>query len=137
MIVRGVRGAVQARRNSAAEIRRATRTLLEALTQRNRLRPRDVAAAIFTVTEDLTAEFPARAARELGWADVPMICNREIPVPGAMKRVVRVLLLVNVRGRKNSLRPVYLGETAWLRPDLAASGARPRRAPRPRRGGRR
>lgn len=119
MTLRGIRGAVQAAKNSRDAIRAATLDLLQAVIKSNRVRPDDVAAAFFTVTDDLTAEFPAAAARDLGWTTVPMLCNREIPVPGALPRVVRVLLLVNTHRAAKSIRHVYLGETQCLRPDLA------------------
>lgn len=120
MAVRGVRGAVQADADTAEAIRSATRRLIEELVRANLFDPADIAAAFFTVTDDLTAAFPAAAARDLGWTDVPMLCNREIPVPGSLPRAIRVLLLVNTRVASAKLKPVYLGAAQCLRPDLAA-----------------
>ncbi len=118
MPLRGIRGAIDVARNSRAEILRATDRLLRAMVRENRVRPASVAAAIFSLTPDLDAEFPAIAARRLGWADVPLLCCAELPVPGAMRRVVRVLLLVNTRTPPGRIRHQYLGKTPRLRPDL-------------------
>jgi prephenate dehydrogenase len=125
--IAAVRGAVSVDSNRAAEILAATTRLLNALAKANALTPARIVSALFTTTADLDAEFPAHAARRLGWGDVPMLHAREIPVPGSMPRVVRVLL--TVRGVTRPLVPVYLGEAARLRPDLFPT-------PPPRRGGR-
>ncbi len=84
-------------------------------------RPQDLASALFTVTEDLSAAYPAAAARELGWTDVPLICAREIPVPGGLPRCIRVLLHWNTDLPQSAIRHVYLGAAAALRPDLDAA----------------
>jgi chorismate mutase len=89
--------------------------LCKEIERRNDIRPSDVVWAIFTVTHDLDADFPARAARAGGWTDVPMICSREIPVPGSMPRVVRLLLHVDSDGPRQH---VYLRGAQALRPDL-------------------
>ncbi|MBI1799321.1 MAG: chorismate mutase, partial [Candidatus Eisenbacteria bacterium] len=121
-----VRGAVAVRANTAAEILSASARLLRALVAANGLDPSRIVSALFTTTADLDAEFPAHAARRLGWTDVPMLHAREIPVPGSMPRVVRVLITVRDVPASKQLVPVYLGEAAKLRPDLATSaGARP------------
>lgn len=114
--IAAVRGAVSVDANRPAEILAATTRLLNAMAEANALVPANIISALFTTTADLNAEFPAHAARRLGWGDVPMLHAREIPVPGSMRRVVRVLL--TVRGVSRPLRPVYLGEAARLRPDL-------------------
>lgn len=119
--MRGIRGAINVTKNTKAEIRAKTRELLEAIVAANRFDPDDIAAAFFTLTPDLNAEFPAAAAREIGWKHVPMICSIEVGVPGAMKRVIRVMLLVNTRTRAREIRHQYLGDTPCLRPDLAKS----------------
>ncbi|HEV2643663.1 MAG TPA: chorismate mutase, partial [Candidatus Elarobacter sp.] len=90
--VRGVRGATRVDRDDATSIRVATREMLVELLARNAASAAQVVSAFFTVTPDLVSEFPARAARELGWTDTAMLCSVEIPVPGAMERVVRVLV---------------------------------------------
>jgi prephenate dehydrogenase len=118
--IAAVRGAVPVRRNTAAEILAATRRLLSALLEVNRMGPSSIVSALFTTTADLDAEFPAHAARRLGWTDVPMLHAREIPVPGSMPRVVRVLLTVRGVPAGGRLTPVYLDGAAKLRPDLSA-----------------
>ena len=116
--IAAVRGAVPVRANRADDILAATARLLTALLDLNRLAPGQIVSAIFTATDDLDADFPAHAARRLGWTDVPLLNAREIPVPGAMPHVVRVLLTVCGVAPGARLQPVYLDETAALRPDL-------------------
>ena len=113
--MRGIRGATQISTNSVEAMEEAVVELVRALMARNRLRPEDITWAIFTVTHDLDADFPARGARLAGWHQVPMICSREIPVPGSMPRVVRVLLHVDSDGETHH---VYLRGAQALRPDL-------------------
>jgi len=118
MALRGIRGATTTEANSAEAILSATRTLLEALTMANALRPEDLAAVFFTVTDDLDAAFPARAARELGWQRVPLLDAREIPVPGSLPRCIRVLMLWNSDSPQSEVVHVYLERAGVLRPDL-------------------
>jgi chorismate mutase len=113
--MRGIRGATQATANTREAIEEAVVELCQELTARNRLTPEEITWAIFTVTHDLDADFPARGARVQGWHQVPMICSQEIPVPGSMPRVVRVLLHVESRGTPHH---VYLRGAQALRPDL-------------------
>ncbi len=113
--MRGIRGATQISANTVEAMEEAVVEMVEALMARNQLRPEDITWAIFTVTHDLDADFPARAARLAGWHQVPMICSREIPVPGSMPRVVRVLLHVESDGATHH---VYLRGAQALRPDL-------------------
>jgi chorismate mutase len=113
--MRGIRGATQAAANTRAAIEEAVVELCQELTDRNRLSPDEITWAIFTVTHDLDADFPARGARLQGWPQVPMICSQEIPVPGSMPRVIRVLLHVESRGTPHH---VYLRGAQVLRPDL-------------------
>ncbi|MBV8878777.1 MAG: chorismate mutase [Planctomycetaceae bacterium] len=122
MPVRGIRGAIDVASNTKEEILSKTRTLLEALVRENRVKTADVATAIFSLTPDLNAEFPAIAARQLGWAEVPLMCAAELGIPGAMAGVVRVLLLVNTKTPAAKIRHQYLGRTPALRPDLAKKG---------------
>ena len=124
-----VRGAIQVRADRAEEIHAATARLLEALLAANHLKPGQVVSAIFTTTPDLHADFPAHAARRLGWTDVPLLGATEMDVPGALPRVVRVLLTLRDVPRAAKLRPVYLEGAQALRPDLTA--AAPPRASRP------
>ena len=122
MTVRGIRGAVNIASNTKEEILSKSRELLEAIVKANRVKAGDIAAAIFTLSPDLNADFPAYAARQMGWTDVPLMCARELDVPGAMARVIRVLLLVNSRIPASKIKHQYLGDTPQLRPDLAQKG---------------
>ena len=122
MPVRGIRGAVNIASNTKEEILTKSKELLEAILAANRVKPADIAAAIFTLSPDLNADFPAYAARQLGWTDVPLMCARELDVPGAMEKVIRVLLLVNSKTPPSKIKHQYLGDTPRLRPDLATKG---------------
>ena len=126
--IAAVRGAVTAAANTPSDILDATRRLILALVQRNRLTPERIVSAIFTVTADLDAEFPAHAARKLGWGDVPLLCAREIDVPGSLPRVIRVLLTVSEVAPGTRLVPAYLDGAAALRPDLPGGEAPSRSA---------
>ena len=114
---RGLRGATTVVANTAEDILEATDEMLRVLVELNRLDPDAIASAIFTTTPDLTATFPAIAARNLGWSEVPLLCSHEMDVPGALPRVVRVLLHVNTTLGPRDLRHVYLGDAKSLRPD--------------------
>lgn len=114
--VRGVRGATTVPANDRAPILTATRELLELMVGANGIAPEDVASVWFTVTPDLDAEFPAFAAREIGWTDVPLICGREIPVAGALERCIRVLLHWNTGRAQSEVRHVFLHGARALRP---------------------
>jgi chorismate mutase len=122
MTVRGIRGAVNIAENSKEEILSKSRELLEAIVKANKVKAEDIATAIFTLSPDLNADFPAYAARQMGWRDVPLMCARELDVPGAMARVIRVLLLVNSKIPASKIKHQYLGDTPQLRPDLAQKG---------------
>jgi chorismate mutase len=112
-----LRGANSVERNEPEAILAATEALMRELLERNDLRAQDLVSCIFTLTADLDAEFPAVAARRIGLSAVPLLCAREIPVPGAMPRVIRVLIhCYPPDGR--SPRHVYLGEARALRLDL-------------------
>ncbi len=119
MYSRGIRGATTVERNTKEEIFAATRELLEVLVQRNELNTEDIASAIFTLTVDLDAEFPALAARSLGWVEVPLLCTREIPVPGSLGMCIRVLLQVNTERRQSEMQHVYQRRAVVLRPDVS------------------
>lgn len=122
MTVRGIRGAINVADNTKEEILSKTGELLEAMVRANKLKAADVATAIFSLTPDLNAEFPAIAARRMGWTEVPLMCAAELPVPGAMAKVVRILLLVNSKIPAAKIKHQYLGDTPQLRPDLAQKG---------------
>jgi len=115
-----VRGAVQADANEAEVILTATETLLRDLVHRNGLTPEAMVSCLFTTTEDLDAEFPAVAARRLGLDSVPLICAREIDVPGAMPRVIRAMVHYYAPVNHQPAH-VYLGATQELRADLHAA----------------
>lgn len=112
-----VRGATSVERNDAEAIGAATRSLLEEMLSRNLLVPGQIVSCIFTTTDDLDAEFPAVSAREMGLDRVPLLCAREIAVPGAMSSVVRVLIHYYA-DPDHDPEPVYLGEASKLRSDL-------------------
>jgi chorismate mutase len=118
MYCRGIRGATTVEHNSREEILAATTELLQLLISRNELRAEDVASVIFTVTEDLNAEFPALAARYLGWTEVALICTREIPVPGSLGKCIRILLHVNTTRSAAEIQHVYIRGAVNLRPAL-------------------
>lgn len=122
MSIRGIRGATTIQGDEPDLILEATRELLEAILEANSgMTPEDVASALFTVTDDLAATFPAQAARQMGWGLVPMMCAREIPVPGSLRRVIRVLVHWNTETPQNGITHVYLRDAVKLRPDLVAA----------------
>jgi chorismate mutase len=115
-----VRGAVQAKKNNVEAILTATEALMRELMSRNELEPRQMVSCLFTTTDDLNAEFPAVAARRLGLEAVPLLCTRELDVPGAMRSVIRVL--VHYYGpADHAPAHTYLGEAQALRSDLHAA----------------
>ncbi len=116
---RGIRGATTIESNTAEDILEATTDLLEALIRLNDIVPEDVVSAIFTTTPELTASFPAMAARGLGWTEVPLLCAHEMNVPGALGGVVRILLHINTDRTPSEIRHVYLREARALRPEWA------------------
>jgi chorismate mutase len=115
-----LRGAITADRNEAQEILHATTELMQALIERNDLIAEHIVSCIFTVTDDLNAEFPAVAARALGLEAVPLLCAREIPVPGALQRVIRVMIHYYPADGVSPTH-VYLREASALRSDLQAA----------------
>jgi chorismate mutase len=122
MPTRGIRGATTVPADDTVLILQATRELLEAILAENvGMQPEDVGSAVFTVTDDLVATFPAQAAREMGWDMVPMLCAREIPVPGSLPHVIRVLVHWNTHVPQSEIRHVYLHDAVKLRPDLVAA----------------
>ncbi len=116
---RGIRGATTVTENNRAEILSATTELLQLIIRQNDLRNEDIVSAIFSLTEDLDAEFPAVAARTLGWTEVPLLCTREIPVPGGLSKCIRVLLHVNTARSQAEIQHVYIRGAVNLRPTLA------------------
>jgi chorismate mutase len=118
MFCRGIRGATTVEQNTREEILTASRQLVALMVRRNDIDRRDVASAIFTTTPDLDAEFPALAARQLGWLDVPLLCTHEIAVPGALPRCIRVLVHWNTDKPQSEIHHVYIRDAERLRPDL-------------------
>lgn len=116
-----IRGATTVERDEAALILAATRELLTEIVARNHLTVDDIVSAVFTLTPDLHTQFPAIAAREMGWTDVALLCTMELPVPGALERTIRVMLHVEFEEPRASVSHVYLGATAALRPDRSSS----------------
>ena len=118
MAVRGVRGAIQIDADDRDSILAGAAELVTEILHRNDLTSADLISIVFTATPDLTAEFPAYAARQLGLVDVPLLCASEIAVLGAMPRVLRVLAHVETDRERSAVRHVYLGGAAALRTDL-------------------
>jgi tryptophan synthase alpha chain len=114
---RGIRGATTLEANTAEDIQEATTDLLETMIRLNGITPEDVVSAIFTTTPEITAAFPALAARDLGWTEVPLLCAHEMNVPGALRGVVRILLHVNTPRSPSEIRHVYLRDARALRPE--------------------
>lgn len=117
--IAAIRGATTVDADDAALIREATRELLSRIVEANELDTDDIISVIFTVTTDLRAEFPAHAARELGWMDVPLLCTIEMSVPGALERCIRVLLHAHTARPRARLRHIYIRDARTLRPDLS------------------
>lgn len=119
LVCRGIRGATTVKENSREAILQATRQMLALLIRRNEIKSTDVASAIFTVTKDLDAEFPALAARQLGWIEVPLLCGYEIEVPGSLQACIRVLVHWNTTKPQSEIHHVYIHDAVRLRPDLS------------------
>ena len=119
MAVRGIRGAITTDQDIDVKIRESTKLLLEEIVKVNpNLHPDDIASIFFTVSHDLSSEYPAHAAREFGWTHVPLLCAQETPVPGGLERCIRILILWNTELPQSNIRHVYLREAQKLRPDL-------------------
>lgn len=115
-----MRGATTVVADTPPLIREAVTELLETILDDNDIVPADVISAVFTATPDLVSEFPAHAARLLGWTDIPLLCAQELPVEGALPRCIRVLLHAETRRQRHEIRHVYLREAILLRVDLMA-----------------
>ena len=118
MAVRAIRGAIQVENNDRDEILQGTAELVAAVMERNHVAADDLISIVFTATPDLTAEFPAYAARQMGLTDVPLLCTTEIAVPGSMPRVLRLLAHVESDLPRADIRHAYLRGAAALRTDL-------------------
>ena len=119
MTCRGVRGATTVQENSRDAILQATRQMLALMIRRNEINACDIASAIFTVTHDVNAEFPALAARQLGWLEVPLLCGYDIEVPGSLSKCIRVLIHWNTSKTQKEMHHVYIHDAVRLRPDLS------------------
>ena len=122
MWLRGVRGATVATENTKEAIIEATRELLEKLVEANGIRAEDVASAFFSTTRDLNAEFPAIAARQIGWTDIALMCLHEMDVPHGLAHCVRIMIHWNTDKRANEIRHVYIRGAEKLRPDRIKEG---------------
>lgn len=119
MAVRAVRGATQVDADDREQILEATTELVSEVMTRNGLTTDDVISVLFTATPDLTAEFPALAARKLGFHEVPLLCAGEIPVPHALPRVIRLMAHIETESPRSAIQHVYLRGAAALRMDIA------------------
>ena len=121
MTIRGIRGAITITADETEQVLSATQELLTSILEANpALLTEDIASALFTVTEDITSTYPALAARQIGWDQVPMMCTREIPVPGGLTLCIRVLIHWNTELEQSVIQHVYLRDAVKLRPDLVA-----------------
>ncbi|NOU63012.1 chorismate mutase [Paenibacillus sp. LMG 31461] len=119
MYLRGIRGATTVQQNDAEEILSATSELLQGIVEANDFRPEDIGSVFITVTEDITATFPARAIRTLiGWELVPLMCSLEVPVENALPKCIRLMVQVNTTKTQAEINHVYLKEAKALRPDI-------------------
>ena len=118
-ICRGVRGATTVKENNREAILSATRELLTQMIEANDIQADDVASAIFTTTADLNSEYPALAARQLGWQDVALLCAQEIAVPNSINHCIRILLHWNTEKLASEIRHIYINDAVNLRPDRA------------------
>ena len=122
MWTRGVRGATVAKANTKEAIIEATREMLLRLVEANGIQSEDIASAFFSTTHDLNAEFPAIAARQIGWTDAALMCMHEMEVPNSLPMCVRVLVHWNTDKRANEIRHIYMNGAEKLRPDLIKEG---------------
>lgn len=117
MWCRGIRGATTVDSNTKDDILKATKELLQEMIDANGIKPEDVACAIFTTTSDLDAEFPAAAARQLGWSNAALLCTKEVDVPGSLQRCLRALILYNTERSADEIVHVYIRGAAELKSD--------------------
>lgn len=117
LVCRGIRGATTVEDDSEEAILAATRELLVGMIKFNGIQPQDVGSVIFTTTTDLNAQYPAVAARQLGWHEVPLLCAHEMSVPNSLEKCLRILIMWNTTKTQSEIRHVYLKEAASLRPE--------------------
>lgn len=116
---RGVRGATTVSMNTTQAIEEAAVELLQMIVRENKIKIKDIVSVYFSVSVDLNAQFPAVAARKMGWKYVPLLCTYEVDVPGSLRKCIRVLLTYNTRKPQHKIKHQYLREAVLLRPDLA------------------
>jgi len=119
-MLRGIRGAITAGKNSRADILSATIRLLAEMIRANKVKAADIASIVFSATQDLNAEFPARAAREIGLNQVPLMCAVEIKVPKSLKKCIRVLAHVNTNKKQEDMKHIYLDGAKLLRKEFSS-----------------
>ncbi len=117
-MVKAIRGATTVRKNSSQDIIEETKILLETIIRENKVQIENIISIIFTATKDLNSEFPAKAAREIGWTDIPLMCSNEIDVKGSLKKCIRVLIHINSGDSSKKYKHIYLNGACILRPDL-------------------
>ena len=122
MKVRGIRGAITVAENTSGAILEATSELLQEMIEANAIETDDIVSIFFTLTDDLDAEFPAVAARDLGMSEVPLLCSREVPVKGSIASCIRVLMQINTDKEQSRIKHKYLRDARKLRPDLDDKG---------------
>ncbi len=117
MRTRGVRGAIVVKENTRDAIFEATAELLKDVLSKNSIPTEEIVSIFLTATSDINADFPAYAARQIGLTSVPLLCAREIDVPGSMESVIRILIHFNTEKKQSEIKNRYLGEARKLRPD--------------------
>ena len=122
MTFHGIRGAISVERDEAHAIHSATRTLLGSIVLENQVAVSDIGGVFFTATPDLSAAYPATAAREMGWTHVPLLCAQEMAVRDSLPRCIRVMVMWNTERSPEQIRHIYLGRARALRPDLVDLG---------------
>lgn len=119
IVIRGIRGATTVTENREDEIIEATEILLREIIEQNKIEANMVASIFISVTEDITAAFPAKAIRLIDdWTFVPVMCMREIPVPSGLPKCIRIMMHVNTKVPQEEINHIYLGNATTLRPDL-------------------
>ncbi len=118
MLVRGIRGAITVNSNTKEEIVEITKELLISLQKENNFKIEDIVSILFSVTSDLNAAFPAQAARELGWKQVPLFDMQEIEIPGSLQKCIRILIQINCQKSLQEIKHCYLRGAKILRKDL-------------------
>ncbi len=121
MWCRGIRGATTVDTNTKEDILERTKELLQQIVGSNQIEKENVAYAMFTTTSDLNAEFPALAAREIGWHEVPLLCGQEIDVPNSLGKCIRILILYNTDKSAEEISHIYIRGAVNLRPDISNS----------------